>query len=314
MSSESPLSSIVQDRPERPYRTRYAPSPTGRLHLGHARTHLVAWLCARSAGGSIVLRIDDLDTPRVLEGSESSILRDHAWLGLDWDEGPYRQSERLEAYVEALERLGEQGQLYPCTCSRKEIQQIASAPHGGEIPYPGTCRQGTSHPGRPEALRFRFEAPSPAFDDRLKGPFPQGAVEGDFVVRRADGLFAYQLAVVVDDAAQGITEVVRGDDLLDSTPRQLALYQALGLPSPSFVHVPLVLDGSGARLSKRSGSIAIEEYRQRGVSPEEMLGMLASSLGLLDAPRPIDRAELLERFALERLPRASVVFEGVFAG
>ncbi len=250
-------------------RTRFAPSPTGKLHLGHARTALVGWLRARAAGGEVVLRLEDLDGPRVVAGAADAIVRDLAWLGLDWDEGegrggpcgPYVQSERQSRYEEAVARLGAAGHLYPCTCSRKEIAAVASAPHSDEEGprYPGTCREGPSHPGHPAALRFRMAEPSPGFDDGLHGAVPPGLGEGDFVVRRADGIFAYQLAVVVDDAAMGITEVVRGDDLLASTPRQIALYRALGLPTPAFLHVPLVLGADGRapveapRLDRRCG-------------------------------------------------------------
>lgn len=193
------------------------------------------------------MRVEDLDPPRVKEGAEEDFLRDHAWLGLDWDEGPYHQSARSVLYERAIERLVALGHVYPCTCSRKEIEAIASAPHGEEGPiYPGTCRGGPSHPGRPAAMRFRMPEPPPAWTDPLAGPVPEGAGRGDFVVRRADGLFAYQLAVVVDDAAMGVTEVVRGSDLLASTPRQLALFAALAETPPTYVHLPRPRAGRGA--------------------------------------------------------------------
>ena len=227
-----------------PYRTRFAPSPTGRLHLGHARTSLVTWLRARKAGGQIVMRIEDIDGPRVVRGAADAICRDHEWLGLDWDEGPVFQSLRSEAYEAALDTLNEAGLIYPCTCSRKEIAKIASAPHGDDgLRYPGTCRGGPTKPGRPPALRFRFDDPSPGFEDLLCGAYPEGSVGGDFVLRRFDGIWAYQLAVVVDDADMGITEVIRGADLVSSTPRQIALFNSLGRPVPKgAIHVAAIED------------------------------------------------------------------------
>ncbi|MEO0323347.1 MAG: tRNA glutamyl-Q(34) synthetase GluQRS [Myxococcota bacterium] len=276
------------------YRTRFAPSPTGEMHLGHARTHLVAWIRARASGGRIVMRIDDLDPPRVRPGAAEALLRDHEWLGLDWDEGPFTQSapERQAAYREALQRLTEGGHLYPCTCSRREWMEVASAPHGEGPPrYPGTCRDGPSHPRRPAALRFRLEGPTPRFDDVVFGP-RGGTDEGDFVVRRADGLVAYQLAVVVDDRDQRITEVVRGGDLLAATGLQRALFAALGAPAPATLHVPLVLGEHGERLAKRNGARGIAAYRAAGWRPEDLLGMLGASLGLTAPGAPATLAEL----------------------
>lgn len=287
-----------------PIRTRYAPSPTGALHLGHARTHLAAYLLARSRRGRIVMRFEDLDRPRVRAGSIESILADHAFLGLDFDEGPYFQSERLPLYEESVERLRTSGAIYPCTCSRKEIEAVASAPHGDEgALYPGTCRDGPTHPERPAAWRFRMPEPPPAFVDLLAGPSNPGLGRGDFVVQRADGVFAYQLAVVVDDDAMGITHVVRGEDLLASTPRQLALFAALSRPAPSYLHLPLVRGEDGERLAKRNGAVGIGEYREAGISRERLLGVLGHSLGLLDAPEPCDLDELRARFRIDALAR-----------
>lgn len=262
------------------------------MHLGHARTALVTWLRARAADGAIVMRIEDLDAPRVREGSEGSILADHEWLGLDWDEGPHHQSTRLDRYDEVLAELGDR--TFPCTCTRKEVHE-ASAPHGDPGVYPGTCREGPTHPERDAAIRFRMDGAPAPFRDALHGLVDGGHAD-DFVLRRRDGLHAYQLAVVVDDHDMAISEVVRGDDLLSSTPRQIALYEALGWEPPGWLHVPLVVGEDGARLAKRHGAIAIGAYRDAGWSPERLLGMLAASLGLLEEARPADRAELLERF------------------
>ncbi|MCB9660426.1 MAG: tRNA glutamyl-Q(34) synthetase GluQRS [Sandaracinaceae bacterium] len=312
------------------YRTRYAPSPTGAMHLGHARTALLAWLRARSLGGRIVMRIEDLDPPRVKPGAAEAILRDHTWLGLDWDEGPVYQSARTEAYEEALAQLARDGRIYPCTCTRKEIEAaLSSAPHvgdpGGELVYPGTCRPAglgmqraphgpNARPNRPAALRFALREEDAAFErfvDMVQGPVT-APLGGDFVVRRSDGLFAYQLAVVVDDAAQGITEVLRGDDLLGSTPRQLALYAALGCEAPAFGHLGLVLADEGGRLSKRLGSVGIADYVARGVPKERILGFLGGSMGLCGEGESATLDELLGRFEMERVPRGAVRAPAVF--
>lgn len=299
-----------------PARGRFAPSPTGTVHLGTARTALVAWLRARSLGGAFVLRIEDLDAPRVRPGAAGAILEDLRWLGLDWDEGPdvggphgpYEQSRRRAHYEEAFEALRARGLVYPCTCSRKEIAEIASAPHGDEPIYPGTCRGGPSHPGRAPAWRFRMDVP-PTFVDALAGRAPPGLGAGDFVVRRADGVHAYQLAVVVDDRAMGITEVVRGDDLLASTPRQIALHRALGSEPPAWMHVPLVLGPDGVRLSKRHGAIGIATWRDRGVRPERIVGLLAASLGLVPAGTSVAARELVAGFDPAKLARAPTVID-----
>jgi glutamyl-tRNA synthetase len=312
------------------YKTRYAPSPTGAMHLGHARTALLTWLRARSLGGRILMRVEDLDPPRVKAGSADAILRDHAWLGLDWDEGPVFQSARTDAYEAALTQLTQAGRTFPCTCTRREIEAaVSSAPHAGELDgelvYPGTCRRRlTAAPSssnvaqqrpalsprgaRPPAVRFALSEADQRlahFTDLLQGPvhYPLG---GDFVIKRSDGLFAYQLAVVVDDAELGVTEVVRGDDLLSSTPRQLALYAALGHAAPQFAHLGLVLDEQGGRLSKRFGSVGVTEYADAGVSPERMLGWLGRSLGQLDTAAPTTLSELLARFDVTRVPRGAV--------
>ncbi|MSP25461.1 MAG: tRNA glutamyl-Q(34) synthetase GluQRS, partial [Myxococcales bacterium] len=216
------------------------------MHLGTARTALVAWLRARQAGGTFILRLEDLDRPRVRPGAADALYADLRWLGLDWDEGPdvggafgpYIQSQRAGHYLAALDELRRLGRVYPCSCSRRELASLASAPHGDAGPvYPGTCRIAPRNPARPAAWRFRLDE-APRFVDAHKGASPPGLGRGDFIVARSDGIVSYQLAVTTDDAAMAITEVVRGDDLFDSTPRQLALYQALAHAPPEFLHVP----------------------------------------------------------------------------
>jgi glutamyl-tRNA synthetase len=260
---------------------RFAPSPTGDLHVGNLRTALLAWLFARSAGGRFLMRMEDLDTGRVREDIAERQLADLAALGIDWDGPVVRQSERLPLYEEALARLA----TYPCFCSRAEIREAASAPHGVVGRYPGTCRSlspaeqaALEASGRPPALRVRAD----------------GEVD-DFVVRRGDGAFAYNFAVVVDDADQGVDQVVRGADLADSTPRQVWLARALGLREPEYVHVPLVLGPDGARLAKRHGDVRFGEGSFRWI---------ASSLGMSGGTA----SELLEQFDPDRIPTEPSVF------
>jgi glutamyl-tRNA synthetase len=289
---------------------RFAPSPTGPLHLGSLRTALVAWLCARSQHARFLVRIEDLDPQRSRPEFEQSQLEDLVALGLDWDEPPVRQSERMEHYEAALAQLGRAGRLYPCYCTRAEIREAASAPHG-ELPegaYPGTCRtlsqaerRGREARGRPFALRVRCDAERIEFDDRLLGS--RAGVVDDFVVRRADGVPAYQLAVVVDDAAQGIAEVVRGADLAESTPRQILLARLLGLPVPAYAHVAVVLGADGARLAKRHGAATLADRRE---PPSTTLALLARSLGLEAPEAPVSAANLLERFDPARVPREAI--------
>lgn len=288
------------------YRGRFAPSPTGRAHFGTARTALIGWLRARSLGGTFVLRMEDLDAPRVREDAARAMLDDLAWLGLDWDEGPdvggplgpYTQSERLDRYLEVLALLT--AHTYPCTCSRKEIGAIASAPHGAEAIYPGTCRDGATHPERDAATRFLMPEPPPSFVDEVHGRV-EALGQGDFVVHRRDGVLSYQLACVVDDHDMAITEVLRADDLLSSTPRQIALYQALGWPVPAFAHVPLLLGADGDRLAKRHGAISIAEQREASRSAASVVGQLAFGAGLTDSEGPITPRELLASFSFQRV-------------
>lgn len=293
---------------------RFAPSPTGPLHLGSLRTALAAWLFARSQSARFVVRVEDLDPQRSRPEFARSQLADLRALDLNWDDPIVRQSERLGLYDQALATLDARGRLYPCFCTRVEIRQAASAPHGAlpEGVYPGTCRRLTTAErrvrlaaGRPYALRFRADAELIAFEDRLLGR--QIGIVDDFVVRRADGVPAYQLAVVVDDAAQGIGEIVRGADLADSTPRQILLARTLDLPVPSYAHVPLVLAPDGSRLAKRHGAATLAE---RDEPVEVTLALLAHSLGLAAERDRVDgAAELLGEFSPGRIPRRAVVFD-----
>ncbi len=283
------------------YRGRFAPSPTGDLHLGSAATALVAWLSARAAGGTLVLRVEDIDGPRLTAGSEARQLDDLRWLGLDWDEGPdvggpvgpYRQSERGDRYRDALAALAARGLTYYCDCSRAEIARIASAPHVGDDGprYPGTCRPHgmTTRPWkRPPAIRLAVPAGEIVVHDALAGTVRQdvAAAVGDVVLRRGDGLWAYQLAVVVDDLAMGVTEVVRGIDLLGSAPRQVLLAGLLGGAAPGFGHVPLVVAADGTRLAKRAPGVTLRDLRAQGRSPADVLAILTRTLGLPDATTP----------------------------
>jgi glutamyl-Q tRNA(Asp) synthetase len=235
---------------------RFAPSPTGPLHLGSLVAAVASWLSARRAGGRWLVRIEDIDTPRVVPGSAEEILEALRRYGLEWDGEVVWQSRRTALYEAALGKLRAKGLVYDCACSRAELQRAASAPLGREPVYPGTCREGLP-PGKvARAIRFRAPDEAIVFDDRIRGRVEETA-GGDFVVKRVDGLFAYQLAVVVDDAEQGVTEVVRGADLLDSTPRQIALQRALGYATPEYAHVPLVTNADGAKLGKRDGALAL---------------------------------------------------------
>jgi glutamyl-tRNA synthetase len=298
-----------------PYVGRLAPSPTGAQHVGNARTYLIAWLAARSQQGRVLLRIEDIDSPRIKAGAAEQALDDLRWLGLDWDGEPIVQTQRLGLYQAALETLKSHELVYPCTCSRSDIEQAASAPHlehEGPV-YPGTCAGRKAADAAalagPYAWRFRLPTATPAFDDRLRGrtQFDLHQLGGDFVVWKSAGTPAYQLAVVVDDAAQGVTEVIRGDDLIPSTPRQLLLYEALGLPAPRFVHVPLVVGPDGRRLAKRHGDTRLGTLRTAGVRPEALVGLLAWSCGWLPEIRPITPPDLLPHFRLDAIPPSPFV-------
>ena len=282
---------------------RYAPSPTGTLHLGNLRTALLAWLFARSAGSRFLMRMEDLDTGRVRPGIAEEQLADLAAVGVDWDGEVSYQSQRLDLFADAIEQLRAAGRVYECFCTRAEIHEAASAAHGPlpEGAYPGTCLRLTEAElaskrasGRPPALRVRAGAERVAFTDRVHGR--QEGVVDDFVIRRNDGAPAYNLAVVVDDAAQGVEEVVRGDDLLDSTPRQLFVARLLDLPAPQYAHVPLVLGPDGDRLAKRHGGVTL-----RDVPAARARAWMAETLGLDLDP---------ETFAPGLLPREPTIWRG----
>ena len=294
-------------------RGRFAPSPSGRMHLGNVFSALLAWLSAKSKDGQIVLRVEDLDPARSRPAFVEAILDDFKWLGLDWDERAEDQSRRGDAYEAALERLGQMGLLYPCYCSRDQLH-AASAPHAsdGRIIYAGTCRNLTAEERalRPptRCLRVRVPDGTVAFTDGLQGPQALSLQRewGDFIVRRADGVAAYQLAVVVDDAACGVTEVVRGRDLLTSTPVQLWLYNVLGLTPPSFVHVPMLLSVDGRRLSKRDRDLDLGQLR-KAWPPEKVIGLLAWRCGLIDRWEPVSPRELAADFDWRRVRREDIV-------
>jgi len=325
---------------------RLAPSPTGAQHLGNARTYLIAWLSARSAGGRVVLRIEDIDSPRVKPWAIEQAMIDLHWLGLDWDEGPdiggphspYLQTQRIESYDAALVRLINCGLAYPCTCTRKDIESAASAPHesishqettqqplavgqrestpqlflDGPI-YSGQCARWQLGDPLPDAgtycWRFRSPDKTLVLRDRCCGPLRLNPAKdlGDFPLTRKTGQAAYQLAVVVDDEAMRVNEVVRGDDLIPSIFRQVPLIDALGLTLPQYCHVPLVVGHDGRRLAKRHGDTRLSQYRDAGVKPESIIGWAAHSIGLTDNDQPIKPINLIDRFDWSRIVRTETV-------
>lgn len=293
---------------------RYAPTPSGRLHLGNARTALLSWLWARSLGGRYVMRVEDLDPGRSRAEHEHDQLADLRWLGLDWDEGPdvggphgpYRQSERGERYAAALARL----QTFDCTCTRRELREATFAPHGREPVYPGTCRAGPRHPQRPRAIRWRTPPGVIELRDAVQGSLREDVARevGELVLRRSDGAWAYQLAVVVDDAAMGVTHVLRGADLLHSTARQVLLQRTLGLPTPGYAHVPLVLGPDGEKLGKRHGAPDLTRLRTEGADPQRVVAALARSVGLVGPTvARVEARALVGDFDVIRLPRHDTV-------
>ncbi len=307
--------------------TRLAPSPTGALHLGNARTFLINWLMARQAGWKVILRIEDLDGPRIKAGAAAQALEDLEWLGIDYDEGPIYQSKRIEHYYAAIDQLIASKHVYPCICTRREVDAAASAPHaedGGSV-YPGTCRgrfasieeAQRAASGRPPALRFRVPDEIIGFNDSFAGAQSCAAAKqlGDFVIAKADGTPAYQLAVVVDDAAMNVTDVVRGDDLLDSTPRQILLYRALGLADriPRYTHLPLVVGSDGRRLAKRHGDTRLSHYRKCGISAGQVLQLLAQWIGIRPDAEIRTARDLLSTFSLKAVLRTPNTAEGLLA-
>lgn len=298
-----------------------APSPTGVLHLGNARSFLLAWLDVRRRGGVVLLRIEDIDGPRVRSGATEAALEDLTWLGLDWDHGPVLQSGFSAQHEAALQRLHARGEVYPCVCTRRDVEQAASAPHAGEEGpiYPGTCRgrwkdaaEAEAETGRPACWRYRVPDGEVALSDRVRGKLRFRPTEelGDFVVWKRDGQAAYQLAVVVDDAAAGVDTVMRGDDLLPSAARQKLLYASLDAPAPEWAHLPLVVGEDGRRLAKRHGDTSLRRFRESGVSAETLVGWLAHVSGLRASDSSCRASELVDDFDLGRLPAAAVVWRG----
>jgi len=295
---------------------RLAPSPTGHLHLGHARSFLLAWRHARTRGGRIVLRLEDLDVERIKPGMLEATIEDLRWLGLDWDGEPYVQSRGAADIDAAAQSLLARGLAYPCTCTRKEILTAVAAPHGGEANsiYPGTCRgkyksleAAEQASGRPAALRFVVPDIIVRIEDGVQGvrEYDARATLGDFPISRRVGMPAYQLAVVVDDARQGVTEIVRGADLLESCARQWLLQEAFGYSHPRWWHVSLVTDESGRRLAKRSDDISLAKLRAAGADPRQIVSWVARSAGI-DAPPRIQANELIAHFDIARLPRSDI--------
>lgn len=313
-----------------PVTGRLAPSPTGYLHLGNAWAFLLAWLAARAAQGRIILRIEDIDPDRSRSHFADALIHDLHWLGLDWDEGPdkpsphtspafYVQSQRLPLYSAALETLSRAGYIYPCYCTRKELRSLASAPHVDDAgaPYPNICRnlppaqraakeQAARKAGRGSTLRLRCpEGADFTFNDAVQGPQHISLKDcgGDFALRRSDGIIAYQLAVVVDDALMNVTQVVRGDDIRISTPRQMLLCHMLGYTPPRYAHLPLLCDHNGERLAKRHASLSLGALRECGIAPQAIVGYLAHKAGLIPRPVPCQPQALSAHFSFAALPR-----------
>lgn len=300
---------------EKKVRGRFAPSPSGQMHMGNLWSCLLAWLSARSAGGEMVLRLEDLDPDRCRPEFCQQVMRDLEWLGLDWDNTPVYQSQRSELYRAAFEMLEERGLVYPCFCTRAQ-RLAASAPHrsDGVAVYSGRCRHLTaqereelSH-SRTPAWRVQVPEEEISFHDLCQGEYREqlGRDCGDFILRRSDGVYAYQLAVVVDDADMGVTQVVRGSDLLSSTPRQLWLQRELGLPHMVYGHVPLLLAPDGRRLAKRDRDMELGEIKERYTAPE-LVGLLAHAAGLIPESVPVRPRELIPLFSWDKVPREDFV-------
>ena len=302
-------------------RGRYAPSPTGYLHLGNARTALVAYWHTKSRGGSFVMRVEDLDSARSKPDMIGANLDELRWLGLDWDEGPdvggphapYVQSQRHPLYEKVLSKLEAQGHTFKCYLSRKDLRETAAAPHGQMLVYGAREREQNERArmqkiaeGKSPSLRFRVDEERVTFTDALQGEQRQSV--GDFIIKRSDSEWAYQLAVVADDIAMGITEIVRGDDLLQSTAAQLLLYKALGATPPTFLHVPLLMDGTGERMAKRKGSLTLTSLKEQGVTAQRVVGLLAYTLGLIPELAGLSVEEGLELYTQDLLQVHPAIF------
>ena len=295
---------------------RFAPSPSGRMHLGNLFSAMLAWASVRSQNGEMVLRIEDLDPDRCRPEYAETLKQDLLWLGLDWDREQTPQSQRGPVYAACFGDLEKRGLVYPCYCTRTELH-AASAPHAsdGRVLYAGTCRNLTpaQRQEKTKVPAWRLVVPDReyGFHDGLQGDYAENLAQncGDFIIRRADGVHAYQLAVVVDDAAGGVTQVVRGMDLLDSTPRQLYLYELLNLPAPAFYHVPLLTAPDGRRLSKREKDLDMGALRQNH-TPQQLLGKLAHLAGILERPEAISAPELAGIFSWDRVKREPIAVNG----
>lgn len=308
---------------------RFAPTPSGRIHLGNILCAMLSWLSVRAAGGRYLLRIEDLDSMRCPRRLADLIEDDLHWFGIDWDDGgsaggeEWYQSNRFDRYVRAFDRLEQKGLLYPCFCSRAELH-AAQAPHrsDGTYVYAGTCRGlsaaqiAEKSKRRPPAMRVRVPNEVVSFADGCQGEFSENLAHdcGDFIIRRSDGVYGYQLAVVVDDAEMGVTQVVRGRDLLDSTPRQLYLYEQLGLRAPAFYHIPLLTAPDGRRLSKRDGDLDLGVLRERFGRPEPIIGMLAAAIGLRPTAQPVRLADLAADFSWEKVPKDDIALPAEILG
>ena len=287
---------------------RFAPTPSGRMHLGNVFSFLIAWLSVKNRDGHILLRMEDLDTQRTSDEFAEILRQDLLWLGLNWDEETPAQSKRSPVYDRYFEKLMDEGLLYPCFCTRSQLHSV-NAPHlsDGTYVYPGTCRHLTEKPNKPHSWRVTVPEKMWEFQDLLQGDYRQNLATdcGDFVVRRADGVYVYQLAVTVDDGESGVTEVVRGVDLLSSAPRQMYLQQIFGFPHPQYGHVPLLLSPDGRRLSKRDKDLDLGELRKY-LSPEQLLGSLAHTAGLLERYETISAPELASAFSWEKLKKEDI--------
>ncbi len=300
---------------------RFAPTPSGRIHLGNILCAMLSWLSVRAAGGRYLLRIEDLDSMRCPRSLADLIEDDLRWFGIDWDDGgsaggeEWYQSNRFDRYRRQFDRLEQKGLLYPCFCSRAELH-AAQAPHraDGTYVYAGTCRGLTAQQiaekskRRPPAMRVRVPDETVRFVDGCQGEYAENLARdcGDFIIRRSDGVYGYQLAVVVDDAEMGVTQVVRGRDLLESTPRQIYLYEQLGFTPPEFYHIPLLTAPDGRRLSKRDGDLDLGVLREKFGRPEPIVGMMAAAVGLRPTAQPVPLAALVADFSWDRVPRHDI--------